>query len=585
MCECDGIPSMSKTFIYKTLAILVGGGALASTLVAPAAFATETLPGVPLNISVTDDLNCDVYYDNEDHGSYYGDTACGTFVTVFDPNDATSWETFGPANVPAGPNVTPYTTISQTPMSGTGASGDPFTVTTVVALGATGLTLTQVDTYVDGDEEWETTITLESDGGVAVDPLDVIVYRAADCYLGGSDSGRGVLVEGEAPMCVGGADSADPSRLIGFWPRTPGSNYIADYYDNVWNVIDSGLPYPDYIMTGETDNGAGLSWNLTVLSGGSATVALSNILSPSGTHILNLTATPDLPIARPNSSAGYTVNIGNPGLVSGDIDTLIVTLPEGFTYSAGSTTGATTGEPAITTNIAGQQVLTWSGPFTVLQTASTSVHFNVTTGPDLGLWYLDLDGTSSRFAVVPALQTAEIEIGDFATLVATADSPTSKPGAMNGYTLNVPEYVSACDLREYTVTLPAGFSYVSGSSTGAITADPVINGNVLTWDLSALFSTTDCTDPAALHFNVIVGPNEGTFTIDATATPFNTETRIIGVVKGAAITVKKVPSPPAPPEDTLANTGSGHPSTVLGLGLGVLAAGGALILMRRRQSL
>lgn len=544
---------------------------------------------MPLNISVTDDLNCDVYYDNEDHGSYYGDTACGTFVTVFDPNDATSWETFGPANVPAGPNVTPYTTISQTPMSGTGAGGDPFTVTTVVALGATGLTLTQVDTYVDGDEEWETTITLESDGGVAVDPLDVIVYRAADCYLGGSDSGRGVLVEGEAPMCVGGADSADPSRLIGFWPRTPGSNYIADNYSNVWDVIDSGLPYPDYIMTGEDDNGAGLSWNLTVPSGGSATVALSNILSPSGTHILNLTAVADSPMARFNSTNGYTVTIGNPGLVSGDIDTLTVTLPEGFTFTAGSTTGATTGEPVITTNSNGQQVLTWTGPFTVLQTASTSVHFNVTTGPDEGFWYIDIDGTSSRFAVVPALQTAEMELGDFATLSAAADSATSIPGAMNGYTLNVPEFTSVCDLWSYTVVLPAGFTYVNGSSTGVTTADPVVNGNELTWDVSDAASAARCSDPATLHFNVIVGPNEGTFTIDASGIPYNVESKIIGVLNGAPITVKagSAPNPGPGPGDSLASTGSGGPVLGFGIGFGVLAFGAAMLLAsaRRRQSL
>ena len=568
----------------RTVASIAGGAAvLASTLVAPAAFATETLPGVPLSIQVSDDLNCDVYYDNEEHGSYYNDTACGTFVTVFDPIDPSSWETFGPASVPAGPGgTTAYTIVSQTPMSGTGTLGDPYTVTTVVQLGATGLTLTQVDTYVDGDEEWDTSITL---GSIAADPLDIIVYRAADCYLGGSDSGRGVLVEGEAPMCVGGADSADPSRLIGFWPRTPGSNYIVDAYPSFWSAITAGLPYPDYVMTGETDNGAGLSWNLTVPSGGSVDVQLANILSPSGVHILNLTATPDSPIARPNSTTGYTVTIGNPGLVSGDIDTLVVTLPEGFTYDAGTTTGATTGEPVITLDSNGQQVLTWSGPFTVLQTTSTSIHFSVTTGPDEGFWYIDIDGTSSSFAVVPALQTAEVEVGDFASVTAVADSATSKPGAMNGYTLNVPELSSVCDLGSYTVTLPSGFSYVSGSSTGATTADPDIDGNELSWDLSG---ATDCSLPASLHFNVIVGAAEGTFAIDVSAESLDGQVQILDLVQGAAITVQNVPTPPPAPEpDPLPNTGSTSPAVMVGIGAAALALGSALLLTRarRRQSL
>lgn len=574
----------------RTVASIAGGAAvLASTLVAPAAFATETLPGSPLSIQVSDDLNCDVYYDNEEHGSYYNDTACGTFVTVFDPINPSSWETFGPASVPAGPNgTTAYTIVSQTPMSGTGTLGDPYTVTTVVELGATGLTLTQVDTYVDGDEEWDTSITIESDGGIAVDPLDIIVYRAADCYLGGSDSGRGVLVEGEAPMCVGGADSADPSRLIGFWPRTPGSNYIVDAYPSFWDLIEAGEPYPDYVMTGETDNGAGLSWNLTVPSGGSVDVQLANILSPSGVHILNPTATPDSPIANVGSTNGYTVTASNPGLVSGDLKTLTVTLPEGFSYNPGTTTGATTGEPTITTNGNGQQVLTWTGPFAALQTSSTSVHFNVTVGQDEGWWTIDVEGTSDTLAVVSALETAEIEVGEFMTLTATADSPNSKVGAMNGYTLDVPDLDFACDLRELSVTLPAGFSYVSGSSTGATTADPEIDGNVLTWDLSELMTTTDCSDPATLHFNVIVGPNEGTFTIDASALAYNTEEIIIGVLQGAPITVTNVPTPPPGPKpDPLPNTGSENPALVFGIGAGVLALGSALLLTRarRRQSL
>ena len=579
---------MSKKFIRTVVSIFGGAAVLATALVAPAAFATEILPGVPLNISVTEDLNCAVVYDNEDHGAYYEDTACGTFVTVFDPNDATSWETFGPANVPAGPDVTAYTIVSQTPMSGTGSSGDPFTVTTVVELGTTGLSLTQVDTYVDGDEEWETTITIESDSNVALDPLDVIVYRAADCYFGDDDSGRGVLVQGEAPMCVGGADTEDPTRLIGFWPRTPGSNYITDSYLNVWDVIDSGLPFPDYIMTGEDDNVTGLSWNLTVHPGGSETISLSNILSPSGTHVLNLTAVADSPLARFNSSNGYTVKISNPGLVSDDIDTLTVTLPEGFAYTAGSTTGATTGEPAITTNSDSQQVLTWSGPFAVQQTASTSVHFNVTTGPEEGFWYIDVEGTSSSFAVVSALQTAEIELGDFATLSAVADSATSIPGAMNGYSLNVPEFTSVCELGTYTVILPDEFTYVTGSSTGATTDDPDVDGSELYWDLSG---ATDCNLPASLHFKVNVGATEGVFTIDASAESIDDVIRIVGVLNGAPITVgagsDPDPGPGPGPSDSLANTGSGDPVLVFGIGFGVIALGGSILLAsaRRRQSL
>src|SRR5882757_1227380 len=47
---------------------------------------------------------------------------------------------------------TPFTPVSQTPVTGSGTTADPFKVVTVVDMAATGLHIQQTDTYIDGQE-------------------------------------------------------------------------------------------------------------------------------------------------------------------------------------------------------------------------------------------------------------------------------------------------------------------------------------------------------------------------------------------------------------------------------------------------
>ena len=63
---------------------------------------------------------------------------------------------FGPGFIPAGGSASPRTTftpVSQTQM-GDGSAATPWTITTVVTLGSTGLTLTERDVYVSGAENY-----------------------------------------------------------------------------------------------------------------------------------------------------------------------------------------------------------------------------------------------------------------------------------------------------------------------------------------------------------------------------------------------------------------------------------------------
>ena len=132
-----------------------------------------------------------------------------------------------------------FTPVSQE-QTRSATAADPYTVTTVVTPGSTGLTLKQVDQYIEGQETWSTSVTLTAAPGTA--PVDTIVYRGADCYLEGNDAGLGALLDGVAPLCTATPDATDPERIIGFYPLSPGSNYIVGYYYDIWGYIEAGEP-------------------------------------------------------------------------------------------------------------------------------------------------------------------------------------------------------------------------------------------------------------------------------------------------------------------------------------------------------
>jgi hypothetical protein len=94
-------------------------------------------PGPLTNIAISDDLNCAVNYVTDAFGEFYGDTACATLVAV-------DGVLFGPANIPAGDSAsprTPFSVVSQSPVSGQGTASDPYTLVTTVYAGTTGIRL------------------------------------------------------------------------------------------------------------------------------------------------------------------------------------------------------------------------------------------------------------------------------------------------------------------------------------------------------------------------------------------------------------------------------------------------------------
>ena len=242
---------------------------------APTADATTMTSDGPLTtVGVSPDLNCSVNHVGDSNGEFYGSTACGTLV-------ATGGTLYGPANIPAGSSASPrvtYTAVDQSAVTGDGTTANPYSVTTTVDLGDSGLRLTETDRYVVGEWSYRTNVQLTNNGSSAA---SAIVYRAADCYLGDSVYGFGShdVVHGGA-SCVNAVIDSNTgvqvpgSRVEQFLPISAGSHSLEAFYGDVWSRIGAQLEFDDTCRCDEQiDNGAGLSWAVTVPAGASVTRA------------------------------------------------------------------------------------------------------------------------------------------------------------------------------------------------------------------------------------------------------------------------------------------------------------------------
>jgi hypothetical protein len=168
------------------------------------------------------------------------------------------------------PNINPT-------VSGSGSQADPYRIVTVVdALGA-GLRVEQTDSYVVGSQAYRTDIRITNQSPAG---QTGIVYRAGDCYLQESDTGFG-RVDGGAPACVVSADSS--SRIEQWLPITPGSHFMEATYQDVYDIIASQQQLPDTCACDfALDNGAGLSWALSIAPGQTQTFSHETFFSPVG---------------------------------------------------------------------------------------------------------------------------------------------------------------------------------------------------------------------------------------------------------------------------------------------------------------
>ncbi len=236
-----------------------------------------TLPGAgPLiDVWIGNELGCQIARQGDNQFEMYSPTVkpgdCGTFLwdgtTLYAPNEAShssaTWSIGG---------YRAFTPISQSQTSDSlGGLGGPSSgtapvtnsATTVVAVGSTGMVVTEVDTYVSGNDFYTTNVTVDNPTDSA---RTIILYRAGDCFLQVSDASNGFKGQPKGAIgCSVNVDNTPNGRIEQWVPLTAGSNYMEDFYSTVWRQIGLHLPFPDTCTCSTNlDSGAGLSWSFSI---------------------------------------------------------------------------------------------------------------------------------------------------------------------------------------------------------------------------------------------------------------------------------------------------------------------------------
>ncbi len=440
---------MAGKRVRKMLVAVVATATVTGALVAfnatAAAAASITSPGPLTQVGVGTTLNCSANHVGDSAGEFYGGTSCGTFTIV--------------DGVLYGPFLgTGYTPVSQTGPTGAGTEGDPYTIVTVVDAGATGVRITQTDTYTTGLESFRTDVALANTSGAT---RTVRVYRAADCYLQDSDSGYGALDTGTgAVACTTGVEPG--ARIEQWFPITAGSHAFESFYSTVYSRITSQLPFDDTCGCATLqDNGAGLSWDATVNAGATKTFSSLITFSPLGILPLSMSITPDAASVPASTNAGYTIGVHNPNPGAVVLASLSDVLPASFTYVPGSTTGLTSADPTI----GGGNTLTWAGPLSVPGGGDASLHFSANVGSTTGTFTSSASATnSSGYTIVPTGPDGAVTVtGSTGELTATL-APASQSGPV-GSSQTVT--VTAARGAVAESGLGVSFSVLSGPNAGA----------------------------------------------------------------------------------------------------------------------
>ena len=343
----------------------------------------------PLAYIVTgSSLSCAVDYGSDVLGAFFADFGCGTFAT-------TDGTLYGPQVIsgsgnPPQPRST-FTRTSQTGVSGTGSVDDPYSMTTTVQVGGTGLSLIQHDRYVDGEESYLTEFDVVNNSD---SPRSLTLYRAGDCVVADGDEGLSTLdpVTGAATCTATTGD-----RIIRWTPLSPDSGAFSGGVDDMWAAIASQTPFADQCRCDETtpfDNAAGLSWTIDLAPGASTTRSLRTEFAPFAYDPLTIDVTADAATASVNAAGGYTVTVTNPNTTTPvNVGELAVELPPDFIHTPGSTSGDTTNDPSTLDG-----TLRWTSPFELPAGGSRSVHIDVTTGPLAGTFTT----SATAHATIPA---------------------------------------------------------------------------------------------------------------------------------------------------------------------------------------
>jgi hypothetical protein len=499
------------------------------TTSASAASQAITSSGPLTNIAVSDTLNCSVNHTGDQSGEFYSDTACGTFVAV-------GGSIYGPSSIPAGSNVTgaanyvAFTPVSQSAVTGSGTAADPFKIVTVVDAGTTGVRVTETDTYVVGQETYRTDVTVSSSAQQAV-----VLYRAGDCFLQDSDTGFGAVDQATGSVsCVGvqmvNGNEVPGPRIEQWRPLSPGSSYVEALYSDVWADIATGQAFPKTCRCNDNlDNGAGLSWSASIPAGGSITRSHLTSFSPAGNQPLTTTKTADTSSVAPGASDGYTITVSNPNTSQVTLNSISDTLPAGFAYTAGSTTGVTTANPTVS-----GQALTWTGPFNVAAGGNVTLHFGVTVSTTPGTYLNNAGADAGSFSVAPTGDTAAVTVTQSTTSTSSSSSSSTSSTTPGSTSSTAPGSTTSTSSPSSTTTTsrssttttstPSSTTSTSAPTTTTTVATTTTTSGATTTTVATTTTSSSTTQPSTTTTTTAVTTTTSTTT---TSTP-TTSTSVPG---------------------------------------------------------
>ncbi len=424
-------------------------GALAVTTL-PASAAAVDAGGTGLALEVTPDLACSVGRSGQAPAF-----RCATLV-------AHNGVVYGPAaaaGAPSGLTVTPYELVSQSGPSGTGTATDPYRITTIVELGATGVRIVQTDRMVASEGRIETDYRLRTSVNTAV-----TLYRVGDC------DGMGTGTRDELSSSV---TCSNGTGAVLLQPTSPEGHSVMGSNSAVWSNASTGSDFDDSCTCGATlDHGLGLSWAKVLTSGDTVGAAALTQLLPDNTLPLMASAVAPIKLTHPFASESYEITIRNPTDTARTLNSINVVVATNVRYITGSVAGEGTPEPTVS-----GRTLTWAGPLTVPANGSYQFSFKVRTPDDAGNITIDVTAEAEGALVSPARYTATMRIG----------GPSSTLSLATFSTTSLPPSSTSSESTSLSTTSSATTSAPTSSST---------TSSILTSSSASLPSTTESTAPS-----------------------------------------------------------------------------------------
>ncbi|MBI4289722.1 MAG: DUF11 domain-containing protein [Chloroflexi bacterium] len=260
------------------------------------------------------------------------------------------------------------------------------------------------------------------------------------------------------------------------WDMVIGPAGSREYFVSPWPVLPPRQPQTAARPTGEAGKEPPLTPGVAVVPGTDAAATAS-------APVMAVTKTASPTQVAPGDQVTYTIQLANTGDQTATTNSIVDNLASGsgFSYIIGSATGDITENPRVTQ---GGLRLTWDTIPSIAAGATLTFSFRVLTGSSTGQFYNSVTVDGSNYADISTGNTAPVFVGPRMRATKTVSPSIAAAGTNVTYTVTIFNDTpgASAGLTEINDTLAAGFSYVTGSTTGAITANPQVTGQVnLKW--------------------------------------------------------------------------------------------------------